>query len=66
MKKYTGLTEKKNSIDGLAHNFMFMGNEEGCKMVEEMLRKLRAIHHREMYGGNRKIHQVNRRKKSSF
>lgn len=56
----------KNSVDGLAHNFVFMGNEEGCKMVEEMLRKLRAEHFRDMYGGNKKIHQVNRRKKSSF
>jgi hypothetical protein len=58
--------KKKNSIDGLAHNFVFMGNEEGCKMVGDMIRKLRAEQHRHMYGGNKKIHQVNRRKKSSF
>ena len=57
---------KKNSIDGLAHNIMFMGNEEGCNMVEKMLRKVRAEHYRRFYGGDKKIHQVNRRKKSSF
>lgn len=58
--------KKKYSIDSLAHNLVFMGSEDGCKMVEEMLRKLRAEHFRDMYGGNKKIHQVNRRKKSSF
>ena len=56
----------KNSIDGLAHNFVFMGNEEGCKMVEDMLKKISVECHRRKYGGNKKIHQVNRRKKSSF
>ena len=58
---------KKNSIDGLAHNFVFMGNEEGCKIVGDMIRKLRAEHYRHMYGGDKKIHQgVKGRKKSSF
>jgi hypothetical protein len=59
--------EKKNSIDGLAHNFVFMGNEEGCKIVGDMIRKLRAEHYRDMYGGNKKIHQGGKgRIKSSF
>lgn len=49
------------------HELMFMGSEEGCNMVADMIRKLRVEHYRYMYGGDKKIHQgVKGRKKSSF
>jgi hypothetical protein len=59
--------KKKNSIDSLAHNLVFMGSEEGCKIVEDMLKKISVECHRRKYGGNKKIHQGGKgRIKSSF
>lgn len=59
--------KEKNSIDSLAHNIMFMGNEEGYDIVKKMLRKVQAEHYRRFYGGDKKIHQgFKGRIKSSF
>jgi hypothetical protein len=49
--------KKKYSIDSLAHEMVYMGSEEGCKIVGDMIRKMSDERHRHKYGGNKKIHQ---------
>jgi hypothetical protein len=48
--------KKKYSIDSLAHEMVYMGSAEGCKIVEDMVKKISVERHRHKFGDNKQIH----------